>query len=341
MDARRLIARRLTNHALLRPRFATAAEAVSWYGAVQGQEYGPAKWGIAQRAQGLTSSALDAAFDAGDIVRTHILRPTWHFVAPRDLRWIQKLTGPRVLSGSASMHRQLELTPRALARAIDRIARALEGGVFLTRQELAGVLARARLAASGQRLAYIVMFAEVHAVICSGPRRGKLFTYALADERAPQPAAFEGDEALHELTMRYFRSHGPATLRDFMWWSSLRAADARRGVAIARLKPEPLDGLTLWSTRDAAPLPRATASVRLLPIYDEYLVAYRDRQHLASPMDGFDTFANYLLADGRLIGSWRVKEGEIAPRPLKPMDERYMKLMAQEVKRYGRFAGIS
>ena len=337
MDARRLIARRIANHGLARPRFDAPEDVVSWYGAVQGQEYGPAKWGIGQRARALTSSAIDAAFDDGSILRTHILRPTWHFVAPGDLRWIQKLTGPRVLAGSASMHRQLELTPRALARAVDRMARALEGGTFLTRQELAAVLARARIAASGQRLAYIVMFAEVEAILCSGPRRGKQFTYALVSERAPRPALFEGDEALVELTRRYFRAHGPATVRDFMWWSSLKAADARRGIAMAKLKEEHLDGLVLWSMADAAPLPRAAASVRLLPIYDEYFVAYRDRAHITRRIEGYDMFANHLVVDGSLAGTWRAAGGLVSMAPATKLTARHERLAAREEARYKRF----
>lgn len=334
MDARRLIARRLSNHGLVRPRFDNAADVVTYYGAVQGQEYGPAKWAIAQRTRGLTNTSLDAAFDAGEILRTHILRPTWHFVAPQDLRWIQALTGPRVHAANASIGRALELTPRLLSRAVDRMTRALEGGTLLTRQELASVLARTRITASGQRLAYIVMFAELEAMICSGPRRGKQFTYALAAERAPRGAAFEGDEALGELTMRYFRAHGPATIRDFMWWSSLKAADARRGVHIAGLREELLDGLTFWSVKDEPAPERGGSSIRLLPIYDEYVVAYRDRAHIAGPIADFDMFANYLVQDGRLIGTWRSKGSEITLKPNTAS-------AAREVKRYGRFIGIS
>jgi hypothetical protein len=332
-----LIARRLAHHGLARPRFTTAADVVSWYGAVQGQEFGPAKWGIAQRTSTLANSDLDRAFDAGEILRTHILRPTWHFVAPADIRWMQMLTAPRVRAAGGSIYRTLALTPRVLARGIDAIARALAGGTFLTRQELSTVLARARIAAKGQRLAYIVMHAELEAVICSGPRRGKQFTYALVAERAKKTPALTREEALRELTVRYFRSHGPATVRDFVWWSSLRVADARAGIALAGLREERIGGLTCWSLDQHLPAPRSTASVRLLPIYDEYVVAYRDRDAIATRMNGFDMWGSYVVADGRLVGSWRAAGDAVSLAPGLPLDTRHAALAAREVNRFQRF----
>jgi hypothetical protein len=339
VDPRRLIARRIAAHGLARARFDTPDAVLSWYGAMQGQEYGPAKWGIAQRARRLTNSAMDAAFDAGHILRTHMLRATWHFVAPRDLSWIQKLTSPRVHAGNASMYQTLELTPKLLARAADRLARALEGGVFLTRQEVSESLAKARIEATGQRLAYIVMFAELEALICSGPKRGKQFTYALAAERAPRPDAFDGDAAVRELTVRYFRSHGPATVRDFMWWSSFRSADARRAIAMADLREERIDGLVLWSLRDEHAAPRATPPVRLLPIYDEYFVAYRDRAHITRPIEGYDIFANYLVIDGCLAGTWRARGATFAVKPHAPLDKARREQLEREAARLQRFYG--
>lgn len=335
------VARRLANHGLDKPRFADAADVLAWYGAVQGQEFLPAKWGIAQRTKGLTNAALDRAFDAGLILRTHLLRPTWHLVAPADIRWIQAISAPRVQAFNAYWYRANELTPRLLARGADAIARALQGGAYLTRPELSDALRRARIEAAGTRLACIVMNAELEAVICSGPRRGKLFTYALLDERAPATPAKTRDEALAELTTRYFRAHGPAMVRDFMWWSSLRAVEAREGVALAGLVAIEVDGVEMWSVPGQDRAPRAAASVRLLPIYDEYFVAYRERRQITSKIEGFDTFANYLVADGKLIGSWRVTGPEITLRPHAPMDERRTALAAREVKRYRRFMGIS
>lgn len=332
-----VIARRMVAHGLARPRFPTAADVVTWYGAVQGQEYGPAKWGIAQRATDLTSADLDRAFDAGAILRTHVLRPTWHFVAPADLRWLQRLTAPRVQAFNAYWYRVNELTARVLARGADVLARSLEGGTHLTRPELGEALRRARINAAGPRLACIVMNAELDALICSGPRRGRQHTYALVDERAKPARSLTRDEALAELTRRYFRAHGPATVRDFVWWSSLRVADAREGMALAGLVHEQIDGLTLWSLAPQERAPRASASVRLLPIYDEYVVAYRDRQHITTPLKGLDMWGNHLVADGGLIGAWRAAGDEITLTPHAKLHSRHQALVTREVKRFQRF----
>jgi hypothetical protein len=149
------------------------------------------------------------------------------------------------------------------------------------------------------------------------------------------------DEALAELTRRYFRAHGPATMQDFTWWSSLRAAEAREAVALAGLRETRIDGLSMWSIDDEGRAPRPSGSVRLLPIYDEYVVAYRERRHIATSLEGLDTFANYLIADGKLVGSWRAKGSVISVHPQVPMDERHQALTTRELKRYRRFAGIS
>ena len=343
MTAAGLVARRLAGHALITPRFDTAADVVAWYGAVQGQEYGPSTWGLAQRMRGAPAkAALDAAFDAGDILRTHILRPTWHFVAPADIRWIQKLTAARVRAFNAYWYRVNGITPRMLLRSATVIARALEGGVFLTRAEIREILKRARIDASGSRLAGLVMNAELDAIVCSGPRRGTLFTYALLDERAPRKSGAkdpDGDDALHALTVRYFRAHGPATLRDFTWWSSLKAADARRGIALAGLREHTVDDLVMWDVGEPRSRPRAPRSVRLLPIYDEYFVAYRDRQHVTTRNEGLGTFANYLVADGCLAGTWRPNGSAVALHPRRPLDAKHRSLAEREIRRYQAFAG--
>jgi hypothetical protein len=302
-----VIAQRLAAQRLSRPVSRSAAGIVEWFGAVQAQEYGPARWGVGQRARGLTDADIARAFDAGEILRTHVMRPTWHFVAPQDIRWMQALTGPRVRAASGSVLRITGLDARTLSRSRTVIARALESGTFLTRQELRAALAKARIAAETLRLAYIVMDAELDALICSGPKRGTQFTYALVDERAPRTPARDRDDALGELARRYFQSHGPATVRDFVWWSGLTVREARLAIDIARLTRRDHDGVDYWSMpgrRAGAP---AVASAHLLPIYDEYVNAYRDRGVLfttPSPPKGV-VFMHYLIIDGRYAGTWR------------------------------------
>ena len=237
-------------------------------GAVQAQDYTGAAWALALRAADLTLADVDRALAAGRILRTHVLRPTWHFVAPADIRWMLALTGPRVQAAMRSYDHKLELDGRVYARARALMSTALEGGHALTRAELAGVLRAGGIEAAGQRLAHIVMHAELEADICSGPRRGAQFTYALLAERAPRATLLPRGEALAALAERYFRSHGPATVRDFAWWSGLTLADAR--VAVADLPAGRGEVLA------AAPGPeRALGAHYLLPNYDEYLIAYK------------------------------------------------------------------
>src|SRR3954453_21996617 len=227
---------RLRNHRVTGAKLSSAAEVVSWLGCVQAQEYQLSKWSLGMRVgPSMHDADVDAALARGAILRTHILRPTWHFVAPDDIRTFMRLTGPRVLAGSAGRVRRLGRDGGQLNAAKDAIANALGRGKHLTRLELQAELERAGLHPDGQRIAYIVMDAEMELLIASGAPRGGKQTYALLDEWAPPTARdkepFDRDRALAELMLRYFTSHGPATIADFTWWSGLTAADTRRGLA--------------------------------------------------------------------------------------------------------------
>jgi hypothetical protein len=311
---------RLRNQRLIGAPFPTAAAVVGWLGAVQAQDYAGAKWALGQRVKGGRDTDVEGLCQDGRILRTHVLRPTWHFVLPDDIRWMLALTGPRVRAVMAYYDRRLALDDGVYGRSQAVLARALAGGHARTRQELAGALAAAGIQASGQRLGLIMMRAEVDAVITSGPRRGKQFTYALLDERAPAGRKLGRDEALAELAGRYFASHGPALPQDFAWWSGLTVGDARRGIASAspRLASATLDGKTYWFAPGAARRPpRGGPVVHLLPNYDELVVAYSDHEPVLAPgmPQRFEArpevVANHLIAvDGRLVGGWRRREAK-------------------------------
>jgi DNA-binding transcriptional ArsR family regulator len=254
---------------------------------VQSQDYPNAKWAVGQRLVGAraTEAELDRAFDAGEIIRTHVLRPTWHFVAPEDLRWLLALTGPRVHQASGYQYRLLEIDAALAARARAVIEKALRGGVALTRDELGARMIEAGIEAKGLRLAYLVGHAELEAVICSGPRRGKRQTYALVDERIPPARPRTRDEALAELARRYVEGHGPAQVADLAWWSGLTRADARIALESATppLVRERHGDRTFWSS-PMQPVPRFRPPVvHLLPNYDELLIAFRDRTDAMDP----------------------------------------------------------
>jgi winged helix DNA-binding protein len=304
---------RLSNQRLSISLFSQPAEGVAWLGAVQSQDYAGAKWAVAQRAQGPTDSSLDQALADGTILRTHVLRPTWHFVTPEDIRWLLELTARRVRVASAYQYRALGLDQALLTRSNDTLARALQGGNQLTRSELGAVLQQAGISAVQLRLAYLIINAELDQVICSGARRGKQFTYALLEERAPRARELERAEALAEVARRYFTSHGPASVRDFVWWSGLTTADARQAIELAgsALESEKIDGQTYYFAPAEFLAEPASPDFHLLPNYDEYLVGYRDRGAAfdASNTGKLDARQSVLaqhtiVIDGQVVGTW-------------------------------------
>jgi hypothetical protein len=352
MTDREVRSLRLRNQHLTGPPLGSAEEAVGRLGAVQAQDYGGAKWAVAQRCRGATDAGIDALFAGGTILRTHVMRPTWHFVAPDDVRWIQELTAPRVHAANAYYYRKLELDDATFARSNAALAKALRDDNHLTRVELAQVLQGIGIAASGPRLAYLVMRAELDGIVCSGGRRGKQFTYALLDERAPNARRLPREEALAELAGRYFTSHGPALIQDYVWWSGLTVADAQAGVELARprLDRDVIGGKTFWFASPDA-LSEEVALVHLLPNYDEYLIGHRDHGltfDAAVLPDGVTIESvlggHILVVDGMIVGGWRraVDGGEVVVEVncLIPLDALAKDALATAVDRYGGFLGM-
>jgi hypothetical protein len=251
------------------------------------------------------------------------MRPTWHFVASADIRWLLKLTGPRVNASNSHYHRKLELDDAVFMRSNKALGSALKGGKQLTREVLRNVLEQAGISTTDLRFVHILCRAEVDGVICSGARSGKQFTYALLDERAPQTKELTRNAALAELTRRYFTSRGPATLQDFVWWSGLSTADAMTGIEMIqrRLAKEMIDGRTYWfmapvkgSYSNRATLKRGqarTPAAYLLPTYDEYLIAYKDRSaalemiHSKQSEPENAVFSSPIVMGGRVVGRWK------------------------------------
>ena len=307
--------RRLANQYLTTPKRRAPTEVVAALGAVQSQDYAGAKWAIALRTVGLTDAAIEQAFADGAIVRTHVMRPTWHFVAPADVRWLLTLTAPRVHAISAYRYRDLELNDTVFRRSHATMTKALQGNRQLTRAEIGQALERARIDTKmPQRLAYLLMNAELHGVICSGPRRGKQFTYALLEERVPAGTTLPRDEALRELVMRYFTTRGPATPQDFSWWSGLTVTDAKRGLEAAGVDLERtlVGEKTYWSGGSEPRTKINSPMAHLLPNYDEYFIGFRDRSAIAQAVrkeemyeQGDALSAHIFIIDGQVVGGWR------------------------------------
>ena len=334
---------RLRNQRLTQPGPRRAEDVVAWVGAVQAQEYGSAKWGLALRSPpGTTDAAIERAIEKGRILRTHLLRPTWHFVAAADIRWMLELTAPHVHRTMSSYDIQLGLDAGVMTRGTGVIERALGEHRYLTRRELGLHLERAGLPGKSRELAHIAMYAELEGVICSGPRRGKQSTYALVADRAPDARSLPRDEALAELTRRYLRSHGPATIRDFVWWSGLRTCDAKRGLEMNRARPHDAAGVRYWTLgRDSGGTRRQKGTVHLLPIYDEYLVAYRDHLLVPRPAYLLGNFQHALVIGGQVAGTWRTGPSRngvaVQVETLRPLTGGERRRLAREVTRYGRF----
>lgn len=345
---------RLVNQGLVKPALKTAREVVAMLGAVQAQDYAGAKWGIAQRTRGLSDAQIDKEIDDGTIIRTHVLRPTWHFVAAADIGWILELTAPRVHAANAYWYRWLEVDDAVARRSRAVLTKALGEGKHLTRNELGDALTRAKIqVAEPVRLACIVMRAELDGLICSGARRGKQFTYTLLEERVTKAASLERDAALAELARRYFTTRGPATVDDFSWWSGLTKADAKRAVeaAASHLRHESIEGKSYWSP-DARGVARIAAPlVHLLPNYDEYIVSLKDRSAYGARLQSSGAkprtsalSGNALVINGQIVGGWRRtlagRSVVIEPRPLIRLSETERRAVGAAARKFGRFLDL-
>jgi len=326
-------------------RFDTPREVVRWLTALQAQEFSLAKWSIAQRTRGATMADVDAAFAAGVIVRTHLLRPTWHFVLGEDIRWLLKVTAPRVNALNAYYNKEHELERKVFTKSNSLITKALKGGAHLTRPELASVLKHGGIRASGARLAYIVMRAELDGIVCSGAMRGKQHTYALLDDRTPPTKTLEREAALAELTRRYFTSRGPATLNDFSRWSSLTAAEGKDGLSLVanELESQAVDGRTYWfgPASGAARTP-AKLVVDLVQGYDEIIMSYSESRDVSFRLGGAPFF-NAVLVEGRLIGHWKPRASRnsvlIETVLHRALSREEATALDDAVDRYGKFLG--
>jgi hypothetical protein len=322
-------------------------------GAVQSQDFGPAKWSVGQRVVGGTDTSIERLFDEGGLLRTHVLRATWHFVLPEDIRWMLQITGPRVHAGNAYMYRRLELDDEALATSRRVIEAALEGGAQLTRKEVERELTAAGIGSEGFRLGYILMNAELGGLICSGARRGRQQTYALLEERVPRAESLTADEALARLTLRYFTSHGPATAKDFSWWSSLTLTEIRRGLAMvgSQLEQEVIDGLTYWFAPSMPPPPEPSTSMHLLQGYDEYIVGYSESKFLLAIGRSEQLRSLYrpvyngvILFGSQVAGYWKrtiQKDALVVEAALfAPLDAAQTQALADAADRMGEFLGL-
>jgi len=309
---------RLAAQRIAGPGFATAAATVRWLTAVQAQDYPGAITSIALRTESGTRQRVEAALNAGQVVRSWPMRGTLHFVSAEDLSWMLDLTTGRMIAGAASRRAGLGLDTTTIEHARRLAIDALAGGRRLGRDDLLARWDEAGLLSVKQRGYHLIWHLAQTGTLCYGPVRDGEQCVVLLDEWVPAPRRLEREEALGEWALRYFRSHGPATGKDFARWTKLVAADVKTGLAIARphLERIEVDGVEyLMDPETTALLESCRSQARgifLLPGFDEYLLGYQDRsaalpaefaQHIVPGNNGM--FRSTVVADGEVVGTWK------------------------------------
>jgi hypothetical protein len=303
---------RLFNQKIASSEFKTAKEIVSWMGAIQAQDYPMSKWAIGLRLNNPAEQNIENAIDKGEILRIHVLRPTWHFVSSDDIHWMIRLSSSKLRSSFKSRHKAMELNEAILKRANGIIEKSLKKEKSLTREELANEFSKAKIKTDENRLSHILFSAEFEGLICSGPIKGNKQSYALLNERVPEKKEFSREESLIKLAKKYFTSHCPATIQDFGWWSNLSLSEIRN--AVESIKSD-FYSETIGSQKYLYPITFSSvaekSSVYLLPAYDEFLISYKDRSsslsliHNKKAVSSNGIFYPPIIVNGQVAGLWK------------------------------------
>ena len=314
------ISLRLLSQQLAAPQFKDPAEVVAWFGAMQAQDYKGMRWAVSMRTRKPSARAFEKAYNDGRIIRTHLLRTTWQLIAGEDLGWMLALCRPRALAGLRGwMHANGVDIPEEEEKRISALfADALAGQGSVQKEFLAEALRERDIHMPEQRFSYHLRLAELSGMLCSGDLHPTKRTLALVSEKVRQPLVLPREEALALLTRKYFRSHGPATLEDFAWWSGLGLLDCRRGIAslgdelvAMRWKGRERNSKrTFYVHRDARTRGFRSGSVLLLPPFDEYLIGYKSRDIVLHPSHSHHAHNNsgifypIVALDGEIVGNW-------------------------------------
>ena len=341
---------RLTNQHIARPVLDDPAAVVGWFGAVQAQDYLGGLWAVGLRTRGATEASVEEAIARGEFVRTWPMRGTLHFVAAADVRWMLSLLAPRARTAASARWRQLELDHAVMTRSAKVAEKALVGGKRVRRDALYALWNKAGIATHDSRGLHILGHLAQTGLICFGPRDGKQQTFTLVEEWLPATRSLERDVALGELARRYFTSHGPATVHDFAWWSGLTVTDARAGLdgVKSSLESAIVDGRTLWFSAATA---SASTAAYLLPAWDEFTVAYRDRSDVLDPRftvkvnAGGGVLKPVIVLGGAVVGTWQrtVGKGKVVVRPIlfEPLSPASTGALEAATHKYGRFLGAA
>ncbi|MFN8258538.1 MAG: winged helix DNA-binding domain-containing protein [Bacteroidales bacterium] len=304
---------RLINQKIENTSFQSPKEIVKWMGAMQAQDFGMARMAVGCRLNSVKEKNVTEAYNCGEIIRTHVLRPTWHLVSPEDIGWMLDLTSKRIKSSMKSRNRDLELTPAVFNKSNHLLEKLLANNNFLTRDELFTEYDKIKIKTDENRLSHLLMEAELDQLICSGPLKNNKPSYALLTERVSHIKRLSKDESLAKLAKRYFTSRGPATLMDFVWWSGLSVAEARQALEFVKkyLISDTVGAEEYWFSNIAPEKIFRQNSIHLLPAFDEFLIAYRDRSASINQQDNPKAISNngifwpILVINGKVAGSWK------------------------------------
>jgi hypothetical protein len=309
---------RLKNQSLYRNKFEKAEDVVKWMGAIQAQDYHQALWAIGVRMQSAAKQDIEQAIADKKILRTWPMRGTIHFVPALDVKWMVELSAERMLKKSRRIHESLELSEDVMLKCTKLFSDVLQGNKRYTRSQMIDLLEESGINTKNQRGYQILWYTSQIGLICQGPMQEKQQTFVLVDEWVPNAKKRSKNEALVELTKRYFASHGPATIQDFVWWSGLTSKDAKMGIELA--KPEIYSQRTnekeYWMSEKVPNQGEMDVkSINMLPGFDEYLLGYKDRstalaaEHASKITPGNNgIFLPTLVVDGKVIGTWKRKQ---------------------------------
>ncbi|MDR1552821.1 MAG: winged helix DNA-binding domain-containing protein [Prevotellaceae bacterium] len=305
------IIRTISQH-LASPLFEKAKDIVSWMGAIQAQDYNMCKWAIGVRLKSATIADIESAFERGEILRTHVMRPTWHLVAAEDIRWMLELCRDKVKAASSARDKYLEITEKLFIQTNSLIAKMLEGNNHLTRREIADRLSESGIKTDTSRMIHFMYRAEAEGIVCSGIDKGRQQTYALIDERVKTFKNLNKDEALVRLATKYFQSHSPATLQDFNWWSGLSVTDCKYAINLIDkdLIKEKTEQSTLLIHKSLDGKLNFSDCACLLPAFDEYLISYKNRdsviaaEHQPRAFTKNGIFRPIVMYNGKISGTW-------------------------------------
>lgn len=341
--------RRLINQQIANTNFSQAEDLVHWMGAIQAQDYAMAKWAIGCRLISSNDQIVEEAMNSGKIIRTHVLRPTWHFVSAKDIHWMLELTAPRIKPMSKAMHRLLELNQIVFNKSYDIIIQELKGGRHIVREELIKKLNQHGIITNENRASHIFLNAELDGLICSGTIIDKKQSYTLLEEWVSKTTKFNKDESLANLAFRYFNSHSPASIHDFAWWSGLSLSEARNAIQLIKseLTQTKIGSVDYYLVYKEEENDLSDKNVFLLPAFDEYLISYKDRrssisidfQKYAFTNNGI--FKPIIVFNGEVTGIWKrtIKNNRIIIETnyFKKHNKHLKQLIEKEANRYAMF----